>query len=100
MQQQKPPVIGEGYLIQSVRLRGCPCSIYTSFEPPFVVAHVIDDDAIKVFVDFYAEFGDDWSQRPDANQLHRRAEKIACELLSDRIEQDREERRRRWRKRR
>lgn len=96
----KEGVVGDGFTIQSTRVRGWPCHIYTSYNPPFVTGHAADDDTVQVFVDFYAEFGFDWEQKPDADKLFKRAEQIACELLAGRIETVMQERRKRWRKRR
>lgn len=92
-------VIGEGFTIESKRIRGWPCHFYTSYDPAFVTGHAVDDDAVKVFIDLDAEFGTDWRERPNVQHFYQQAIKIAYQRLSDRIEQTTQERRKRWRRR-
>lgn len=91
-------MVGDGYQIEPVRVRGWLCHIYTSLDPPFVTGNAIDGD-VSVFIDFEAEFGPDWHEHPKANQCYGRASKLAYARLSEKIERVMEERRKRWRRR-
>ena len=92
-------MVGDGYQIEPVRIRGWRCHIFTSLDPPFVTGNAVDDDHVRVFVDFEAEFGMDWDKHPQAKQYWGRASKIAYARLSDQIERVMEERRKRYRRR-
>lgn len=92
-------VFGDGFTIEAKRIRGWPCSFYTSYDPAFVTGHATDDDAVKVFIDFDAEFGMDWRQHPQVRKLYEQANKIAYQRLSDKIEETMQQRRKRWRNR-
>ena len=95
---KQDPIVGDGYAIETPKIRGWACTFFTSYDPAFVTGSAIEDDSIQVFVDLEAEWPG-WQQHPRAQQFYGAAERLAYQRLSEKIERAMETRRKRWRKR-